>query len=47
MVHALCEILDTFGMHQCTGDDIGSINHHQLIIGTHVDDLIEIASRRV
>ena len=40
----LCEILNTFGMHQCIGDEGTYTNrNHQLIIGTHVDDLIRIA----
>ena len=39
----LCDIMGTFGMYQCTGDEgmyVGTAS--QTIIGTHVDDLIGI-----
>ena len=46
----LCGILDTIGMHQCIGDEGTYTNittkpasASQVIIGTHVDDLIGIA----
>jgi len=40
----LCEILGTLGMHQCIGDE-GTYTTEKcnLIIGTHVDDLVGIA----
>jgi hypothetical protein len=40
----LCDIMGTFGMHQCIGDEGTYVSTaNQTIIGTHVDDLIGIA----
>ena len=40
----LCEILGAFGMYQGIGDEgTYTTKRHDLIIGTHVDDLIGIA----
>ena len=41
---SLCEILSTFSMHQCIGDEGAYTSpQHNLIIGAHVNDLIGTA----